>query len=294
MILVTGVSGALGGLVLAGLRDLPELEVVAGSRSGDGTAVRHIDFDDPGTLVAGFRGVDVLVLVSAGYAEDDVVLARHGAVAAAATVAGVKHVIYTSLSVSAHRTSLAVPHLWTEQRLAAEPFDLTVLRNGFYSEVPVGLAASAAQSAATTGIFAAPFGTGRISAVAREDLAEVTVRVAAESERDLRAGQHGRHAGRTYELEGVTSVSGADIAKLLSENLGRTVEYQDVPLGALRESLGDGLEGYRLGHTISVFSNLKAGFLHATASDLPGLLPHAPRAVEAEIAAALTATAASA
>ncbi|MEV6096504.1 NmrA family NAD(P)-binding protein [Nocardia sp. NPDC051981] len=293
MILVTGVSGALGGLVLAGLRARPDLEVVAGTSSkaaqhSDDTA-RRIDFDDPASLTTGFDGVDTLVFISAGYAEDDVVTARHGAVVAAAAAAGVRHVIYTSLSASAGHTTIAVPHLWTEKQLAAAPFEATVLRNGFYSEVPVSLAAGAAESAAATGVFAAPFGAGRISGVSREDLAEVAVRVAAEVERDLRAGASTAHAGRTYELEGVTSVSGAEIAGLLSESLGRPVEYRDVPLTELRDDLlGGGLEPYRIGHTVSLFSNLKAGFLHATHSDLPALLSGAPRPIRDEIAAAVS------
>ncbi|MGW4241522.1 NmrA family NAD(P)-binding protein [Nocardia sp. NPDC004722] len=293
MILVTGVSGALGGLVLDGLRARPELEVLAGSSSGDGDTVRRLDFDDPATLADGLRGVDVLVFISAGYAEDDVVTARHGALIDAATAARVRHVIYTSLSASASHTSIAVPHLWTEKRLAEAPFEVTVLRNGFYSELTVGLAADAVESAAATGVFAAPFGTGRISGVSRHDLAQVAIRVAAEVDRDLRAGTPSAHAGRTYELEGVGSVDGPEIAALLSETLGRPVQFRDVPLTDLRAGLlGSDLEPYRARHSVSLFANLKAGFLHATSSDLPALLADAPRPMRAELAAALAHSAA--
>ncbi|MCU1642305.1 MAG: dehydrogenase (quinone) [Nocardia sp.] len=289
MILVTGVSGSLGGLVLAGLRAQTDLEVVAGSSSGDGTTARRLDFDDPATLADGFRGADVLVFVSAGYAEDDVVLARHGAVVDAATAAGVRHVIYSSLAGSASSATIAVPHRWTESRLAAAPFEVTVLRNGLYTEVPVGLALAAAESTAETGVFAAAFGDGRISVVAREDLADIAVRVAAEADRDLRNGSRNRHAGRTYELEGVDSLSGADIAEALGEALGRPVRYQDISLTEVRNGLsGSGLQPYQIGHTLSLFSNLKAGFLHGTGGDLRTLLPAAPRRVHDQIAAAVT------
>ena len=100
MILVTGVSGGLGGLILDGLSVVDDVEVVAGTRSGDGTTRRWIDFDDPASLVEGFQAVDVVVFVSAGYAEDDVVLARHGAAVDAAAAAGIRHAIYTSLTGS--------------------------------------------------------------------------------------------------------------------------------------------------------------------------------------------------
>ncbi|ABW12293.1 hypothetical protein Franean1_2870 [Parafrankia sp. EAN1pec] len=106
MILVTGTSGVLGGLVLERLRadsgsedEKAKAGVVAGTRT-PGDDDRHIDFDNPDTLADGFAGVDVLVFVSAGSAEDDVVLARHGAVVAAASEARVRHVIYTSPDLS--------------------------------------------------------------------------------------------------------------------------------------------------------------------------------------------------
>ncbi|WP_327583210.1 NAD(P)H-binding protein [Nonomuraea sp. NBC_00507] len=274
MILVTGVSGALGGSILGGLR-AGGLEVAGASSSGDGAGVRHADFDRPQTLEAALAGVDVLVFVSAGYAEDDVVLARHGAVVRAAAAAGVKHVIYTSLAGSGDLLTIALAHRWTEARLAEAPFDVTVLRDGLYAELAAGMALSGAVSAAETGVFAAPFGDGGLPVVAREDLAAVAVRVAAETWADLAAGAPGRHAGRTYELEGVSAVGGHDLAEVLSEALGRPVEYRTVPLGEVRPLL-TGLEAYQAGHTISMFSNINAGLLEARRSDLPAFLEPRP------------------
>ncbi|MFD0683848.1 NAD(P)H-binding protein [Actinomadura fibrosa] len=280
MILVTGVSGALGGLILDGLSAIHGLEVAAGTRSGDGRTARRIDFDAPADLADGFHGVDVLVFVSAGYAEDDVVLARHGAVVDAAAAAGVRHVIYTSLAGSADLTTLALAHRWTEERLTAAPFDVTILRNGLYAEVPVGLAMVGAASAAETGVFAAALGQGRVSVVAREDLADVAVRVAAETQEHLAANRRSPHAARTYELEGVTAVGGHDIAEVLTETLGRPVRYRPVALGEARKELeGFGLEPYQAMHTLSLFSNIGAGRLQARATDLNDLLEKEPRPV---------------
>ncbi|MGV9450852.1 NmrA family NAD(P)-binding protein [Streptomyces sp. NPDC003635] len=280
MILVTGVSGGLGRLVLRGLSRLDGTDVVAGTRRGDGSTARRIDFDHPASLAAGFAGVDVLVMISAGYAEDDVVLARHGAAADAAAEAGVRHVVYTSLAASGERTTLALPHRWTENRLAEGPYDTTILRNGLYAELLGGLSAAAARRAADTGTFAAPYRTGRMSVVAREDLADVTVRVAAEADRALAAGERGRHAGRTYELEGVTAMGGDDLADLLAKEYGRPVGYRPVSLAEARAGLaGHGLEDYQITHTLSLCSNMAAGFLQVRASDLPELLERAPRPV---------------
>lgn len=288
MILVTGTSGALGGLILNGLNGIDDLEVAAGTSGGHGTAARRIDFDDPASLALGFKGVDVLLFISAGYAEDDVVMARHGAVAEAAAAAGVKHVIYTSLAASGERMSIALAHRWTEDRLAQGPFDVTILRNGLYSEIPAGLAAAGAAAAAETGVFAAPFGDGRVSVVAKEDLADIAVRVAAETDRDLAAGGRSRHAGKTYELEGITAIGGTELAEALTESLGRPVAYHSVSLSDAREGLqGSGLLPYQINHTLSIFANIKAGWSEATRTDLNTLLPTEPRPVLDSIAAAV-------
>lgn len=290
MILVTGISGGLGSLIFRGLSAEDGLDVVGGTRSGDEVTARRIDFDDPASLADGFRGVDVLVFVSAGYAEDDVVLARHGAVAHAAEAAGVRHVVYTSLASSGDLMTIALPHRWTEARLAESSLDVTILRNGLYAEVPVGLAAAGAASAARTGVFAAAFGAGRVSVVAKEDLADVAVRVAAETEQDLAAGRRSRHAGKTYELEGVEAIGGQDIAQVLSDALGRPVDYQPISLLTTRNALADsGLAPYQITHTLSLFSNLNAGYLQAGATDLTALLPTRPRLVRDRIVQAVKA-----
>lgn len=290
MILVTGVSGGLGGLILNGLNAIDDIDVAGGTRGGDGSTARRIDFDEPDSLAEGFKDVDVLVFVSAGYAEDDVVLARHGAVIDAATTAGVKHVIYTSLASSGERMTIALPHRWTEERLAEAPFDVTVLRNGLYADIPAGLAIAGATTAAETGVFAAPFGEGRISVVAKEDLADVAVRVAAETERDLAAGKPSRHAGMTYELEGLTAVGGEEIAAAVAESLGKPVGYHPVSIADAREGLqGSGLLPYQITHTLSIFTNIKAGWTEAKRTDLTNLLRTEPRSVTDGIVAAVNA-----
>lgn len=284
MILVTGVSGGLGGLVFTGLSELDDVRAVGGTRTGDGVSARRVDFDDPQSLPAAFEDVDVLVVVSAGYAEDDVVFARHGAVADAAAQAGVRHLIYTSLASSGESMTIALPHRWSEERFAAGPFTTTILRNGLYPDVPVALA----MAGAADGALAAPFGAGRLSVVVRQDLADVAVRVAAESQRDLAAGKPSRHADRVYELEGDTALGGAEIAQILAEELGRPIPYRPTSLTETRAALaGSGLEPYQITHALSLYSNVIAGRTEATRSDLPQLLETAPRSVRAAVAEAV-------
>ncbi|MGH8883380.1 MAG: NmrA family transcriptional regulator, partial [Stackebrandtia sp.] len=186
--------------------------------------------------------------------------------------------------------TIALPHRWTEARLAQAPFDVTVLRNGLYAQVPVELAMSAAESAAASGVFAAPLGRGRVSVVAREDLADIATRVAVETHADLAVGQRSRHAGRTYELEGETTFDGEDIAKALAATLGRPVRYQPLPLALARKALtASGLAPYQVSHAVSMFSNIGAGLLESRGGELNALLPTPPRPVLELISNAVTA-----
>ncbi|GAA1936270.1 NmrA family NAD(P)-binding protein [Kitasatospora viridis] len=291
MILVTGASGSLGGLILSGLRALPDLEVVAGTRTGDGRTARRVDFDDPASLPAAFTGVDVLLAISAGYAEDDVVLARHGALVDAAAAAGVRQVIYTSLAASGDSMTIALAHRWTEERLAAAPFAHTVLRNGLYTNVPLGLVGPQLAQAAATGVLRAPLGGGRISVVVKQDLADAAVRVAAEAQRDLAADRRHRHAGRVYELEGETAIGGAEIAEALTAAYGRPISYEPSSLAASREALtAAGFPPFSVTHALSIAANANAGRALARSSDLRALLPAAPRSVPGALAAQVAPT----
>jgi len=129
-----------------------------------------------------------------------------------------------------------------------------------------------------------------VSVVAKEDLADVAVRVAAETQRDRQATGRSVHADKTYELEGVDAIGGQDIADVLTEALGRTVEYQSIALHDLRKPLaGSGMEPYQVDHAISLFSNVKAGLLEARRSDLLTLLSNPPRSVRDRIVKAVAA-----
>ncbi|MFJ8312157.1 MULTISPECIES: NAD(P)H-binding protein [unclassified Streptomyces] len=262
MLLVTGAAGALGTLVAERLsgRD----DVVLGTRDPEQTRaplpVRHIDFDVPDTLATGFAGVDVLLMISAGYGEDDAVITRHGAAIDAAEKAGVGHVVYTSLTADGDHLPYALPHRWTEQRLERSSMEWTILRNGLYAELLAWLAAPSPDGRIT-----APLGEGRLAAVARADLADAAVRVA------LTASAH---AGRVYELVGEETVGGADLAKAH----GPHVAYEPQTLAQARARLAaSGAEPFQVPMLVGTYSAIAAGFMSRTGDELRQLLGRAPR-----------------
>lgn len=266
MIMVTGANGQLASLTLQELaeRGAP---AVGGSRSPvDGQ--RRLDFDDPATL--DLTGVSTLVLVSAGYAEDDQVVARHRAVLDAAGRDGVAHVVYTSLTGDGDHLGFALAHRATEQMVKASGLVWTILRNGLYAEL-----FGALLTWTPDGLESA-FDKGALSAVARADLAAVAAIVASNPT---------AHAGKTYDLVGEPiTVTG------VAERLG--VAHRAIGLGEYRERLltGGTLLPFQPPMLASIASSVRHGFLSNTSPDLVQLLGRPltdPLTVAADTAAAM-------
>lgn len=247
MILITGASGQLASQIVAGARQAG-LAMLTASRSTD--ADRQMDFDRPETL--DFTGIETLFLTSAGYAEDDVVVRRHGAVLTAARAQGVGHIVYTSLSRASDHLGFALAHRWTEREIRVSGTDWTILRNGLYAELIGALAAP------RDGRISTPFGQGRISAVARADLAEAALAV-------LTAPA--AHAGRCYELAGPAAFSVPDLAQRLG------VPYEPVPFEVERARLSSlPLFPFQPPMLMSIFSSAAGGFLEADSTNLQELV----------------------
>ncbi|GAA2683135.1 NAD(P)H-binding protein [Streptomyces lunalinharesii] len=277
MILVTGAAGSLGGLVLQ--RISRRADVVAASRTPElvqaEVPVRRIDFDDPSTLAKGFAGAHVVLLVSAGYGEDDEVIARHQAAIEAAERAGVGHIVYTSLTGSGDHLATALAHRWTERRLMAGRAYWTVLRNGLYAELSI----PDARHAAATGRLTGPQGAGKLASVAREDLAAAAA---------VTLDRPAVHRNKIYELVGDTALGGADIARAVAAATGQQIAYEPIALSELRSELRtSGVPDWQIPMVVSAYANIAAGFLNSTESHLTELLGRAPRPALDVITAAL-------
>ncbi len=248
MIMVTGANGHLASLTLAELH-ARGAEAVGGSRT-PGDAVRRLDFDDPESL--DLRGVSTLVLVSAGYAEDDHVIDRHAAVVDAAVRDGVSHVVYTSVTSAGDHLGFALAHRATEKLVTSSGLGWTVLRNGLYAEqfgamlmwTPDGLESA--------------FGAGALSAVTRDDLAAATAAVAAAP---------AAHEEKTYDLVG-NPITAEDVALRLG------VTHKTIGLGEYRARLlaSDDLLPFQPPMLVSIAASIRHGFLNNTSPDFHRLL----------------------
>ncbi|PRY01896.1 NmrA family NAD(P)-binding protein [Allonocardiopsis opalescens] len=254
MILVTGANGNLGSAALAALR-ARGVPAMGGSRT-PGEGMRRLDFDDRVGL--DLAGVSTLVLVSAGYAEDDQVVARHTAVLDAAVRDGVGHVVYTSLTTAGDHLGFALAHRATERLVRASGLPWTVLRNGLYAELFGGLLMWAGHGVESA------FGDGALAAVAREDLAEVAAVVASDP---------ARHRGRVYDLVG-TPITAEQVANELG------VAHRTISLGEYRRRLlqeTPGLLPFQPPMLASIATAVRHGCLDGTAPDLTDLLGRAAR-----------------
>ncbi|MEV7122585.1 NAD(P)H-binding protein [Kitasatospora griseola] len=249
MILVTGANGNLGAAALAALR-LAGVPAQGGSRTPAG-GMRHLDFDDPATL--DLRGITTLLLISAGYAEDDIVLARHAAVLDAAARDGVGHVVYTSLTTAGDHLAFAAAHRATERLIRDSGLPWTILRNGLYAELFGGLLTW------TSDGLESPFGDGALAAVARADLAEAAATVAADP---------APHTGLVHDLVG-TPITATRVATALA------VPHRTLDLATYRGRLlntAPGLLPFQPPMLSSIATAVRHGFLSATDPDLPNLL----------------------
>jgi NAD(P)H dehydrogenase (quinone) len=224
-LIISGASGDLGRKVTAfALQQRPASDLILLTRNpaalsdeaARGASVRHADFSAPATLGNAMQGGDVLLLISTlsiGKRAE-----QHANAIAAAKLAGVKHVIYTSSGgVQPQTPSLSgQEHYATEQVLQKSGLAFTILRNSWYADVtpllllPAGLA---------TGSLVASTGTGCIAPVAKSDCARAAAAVLLAPD---------KHANAIYEITGPELLTFTDLARLCSEATGKPIAYVDV------------------------------------------------------------------
>jgi uncharacterized protein YbjT (DUF2867 family) len=118
-------------------------------------------------------------------------------------------------------------HWLAEQALDWSGLPVVHLRPTVFLENPF-FSVWAAESIAKDGTLRLPFGSGRTSPIAARDVAEVAATILANP---------AAHIGKVHELTGPRSQDMHAFAAELSDALGRTVTYVDVPLDAWLDEL---------------------------------------------------------
>jgi NAD(P)H dehydrogenase (quinone) len=236
-LLVTGASGKLGRSVVNHLLDtfkVPAERIIATTRSpaslGDlaarGVTVRQADFDDAASMAKAFKGADRLLIIST----DELAIQgkrreQQVAAVAAASKAGVAHLLYTSLPNTEPGSAVlfAPDHYDTEQAIKASGIPYTIFRDGWYDE---NLFMSAPQVLAS-GHWYSSAGEGRISYCARDDMAAAIAGGLAS----------GASESTTYTLTGPQAYTTTEVAALISQVTGKPIEVIQLSDEALTEGM---------------------------------------------------------
>ncbi len=222
MILVTGATGQLGSAIVNNLLlQVSPSEIAVLVRDEEktkelkskGVQIRIGDYKNPNSLVNAFKDVEKLILISSNDFNDRI--GQHKNAIDAAKKAGVKHIIYTSMSMNDIETSPLKPfladHYETEDYIKNNGFTYTMMQHSLYLDV---LPMFIGEQVLETGVFF-PAGEGRVAYASRTDLAEAIAKVALSDAFD----------NQNLPMTNVENYSYADVAKTLTELSGKEVAY---------------------------------------------------------------------
>ena len=289
-ILVTGSTGTIGTQVLAFLEG-QGAEVHGLTRTPDkaglsaGVAAVQGDLSDIDSVRAALHGVSTLFLLAPNAPDE---LTQAMLTLDAARAAGVTGIVY--LSVFKGEAYADVPHfaskMTVERMIHAAGLPATILRPAYFIQNDLR------QKGALLGdgVYGMPIGERGISMVDIRDIGEAAAR---ELLRRERAGAP--LPAETYELVGPDALTGATMAALWSDVLGRPIAYAGNDLDAFEQRLKAFGPAWLAADMQLMMRRYQQDGAIATDADvarLATLLGHAPRGYRAFAEAAATAWAA--
>ena len=226
MILVTGATGMFGSRVLretvarqADVRALVHSSASAEQVRAGGAEVVVGDLDEPESLASVFAGVEAVFVVTP---MDKRIAIREANALHAAQKAGVRRIVKLYGAVRHRGDPLDALHLASIKAIRESGLNWalvspnSVMETSLLSQVEVIDARNCLIGCA---------GDGRVGLVAADDVARAAAIVL--TERD--------EQGANYKLTGPAALSMADMAAVLSEVLGHTIIYQDMPEAEFRK-----------------------------------------------------------
>ncbi|WP_028974346.1 SDR family oxidoreductase [Spirochaeta cellobiosiphila] len=272
---ITGSTGQLGNFVIkhlleAGIKPesilpLARSEEKAKTLKELGLTPQYGSYEDKASLVKAFTGADKLLLISSsevGKRTD-----QHKNAINAAKEAGVKQVIYTSITDADNSTSFLAPeHKATEQALKESGLDYVLLRNNWYIENFL----QDAQQALETGQLISASNGQSFSPATRSDYAKAAVKVLTTE----------GHSKKIYELTGL-NMTYQDMAVSLSKIGNKDIKSVDISLEDMNEGLKKaGLDDNTIWFVMEIQKTINAGNLSPYSKDLETLIGSTPTSFE--------------
>lgn len=261
-IAITGVTGHLGGYVA---KKISEAGIVARhlARSPE-RAIRFANaelvqasYEYSPQAVQALTGVEALFMVSGKEHPDR--LQQHSDLIDAAKEAGVKHIIYTSFySASDEATfTLSRDHAKTENYIKENGFTYTFLRDNFYMDFFVELCQE-------YGEVRGPAGQGKVSAVVRQDVADVVVEI---------LKHPAKWENQTLDMTGPENLSMAELVQVVGQTWGKKINYIDETVEEAYQSRKVWpAEDWEYDSWVSTYTAIKASEQEGLSSDIEKVL----------------------
>jgi len=274
MIAITGATGHLGSQIVAQLaKKVNPSEIVAIVRDEQkaaalkelGVTIRVADYHNTEALKNALSGVEKVMLVSSSDFNDR--LQQHKNVVDAAKNAGVKHIVYTGVSMNDVNNSVLkdfmFDHYQTDEHIKNSGIDYTLLQHNLYAEVvPMFLG----ENVAETGIFF-PAGKGKIPFALRREMAEAAVNVLTSDD----------HFNKTYRINSSESYDFNTVANAIGKATGKTVSYTDADPVQFESALKNmNLPAEIIGLTTGFAAAMKNDDFNVVSNDLENLLGRKP------------------
>lgn len=265
---ITGSTGHVGRRVAEQLADLSPTLVVRDRRKApaiEGSRTVVTDYGDASNSVRALEGVDILFMVSA--AESKFRRVQHRTFIEAAAAARVGHIVYTSFVGAAADAvfTLGRDHADAEATIRSSGMAFTLLRDNFYSDLLPFFADDA-------GVIRGPAADGRVSAVARADVADAAAVI-------LRAPS--AHAGVTYDITGPEALTMHEIAERAGAALGRTLSYcRETVEEAYASRAHFGEEPWQLDAWVSTYTAIAEGETEQVTDHVQRITGHPARTIE--------------
>jgi uncharacterized protein YbjT (DUF2867 family) len=272
---VTGATGEIGRRVAARLAArgiAPRLVVRDPSRLArlpDAEVVQIIDYGDPVSMRRALAGLRTLLLVSAKEAANRV--QQHLSAIDAALAAGVERIVYLSFMSAAPQATFtfARDHFRTEERIRSAGVAFSFLRPSLYvDKVPLWVGSD--------GVIRGPAGDGRVTWVARDNIADVAAAVLTGRDYD----------GRTYDVSGPEALTLTETAEQLSRVVGRQITYQLETLEEARESRRPtGAPAFTIEGWVTSYAAIATGEMGIVSDSVARLAGHDPQSLPDFLAA---------
>jgi uncharacterized protein YbjT (DUF2867 family) len=267
-ILITGATGNVGSAVLdnlgttdVGLRALAHDESKARSLRDRGVEAIVGDFLEPETLSPALEGVGTVLLVTPIHPEQ--VTQASNVIKAAKESGNDPRIVRLSVHQASHQAPArnSRQHAEIEDELASSGLLYTLLRPTTFMQNTL----MAARTVTSEGRIYQPFKDGRLGMIDARDIGEVAAKVLTEE----------GHEGEMYTLTGPAAITFYDVARALSEVLGKEVSYVPIPLEKAKQAILEmGFSEWRADVLIEYAKAHSEGYSDFTTKDVERLTGH--------------------